>query len=269
MTENPRTLQRDVLLVDAGNTHIKLTRLTAGAGWSALQSDALTVTRISSAADDRIAQLHVHVSEGVQEVWLCSVLGDTFEEELMRCCDRAGIPLRVLRVKQLPWLQTAYVQPQRLGCDRWALMLAAIEVARRHALVQPLLCVSLGTATTVDAVLPNAPQPGMWQHAGGFITPGLQTMLDSLHSNTAQLPRVALSQATWPTDTANAIGAGVFQMQVDFVQTRRAQLRALTGQPVRCVLAGGGAAAMVQAFPDAWVLPHAVLQGLCVAFGQS
>ncbi|HEY1059887.1 MAG TPA: type III pantothenate kinase [Limnobacter sp.] len=273
MTQGPTRGLQGVLLVDAGNTHIKLTRLDSAAWQPALMTDDWPATRISSRAADRMEQIAAQwlgrPPGNVGEVWLCSVLGDEFEQALGHACVQAGIPLRVLRVGDVPWLQTAYAQPQRLGCDRWGLMLAAVHQAVQQACVCPLLCVSLGTATTVDAVLPNTPRPGVWQHPGGFIAPGLQTMLDSLHSNTAQLPRVDLAQASWPTDTASAIGAGVFQMQVDFIHTRRAQLQALTGQSVQCVLAGGGATAMAQALPDAWVLPQAVLQGLCVAFAKS
>ncbi|MCQ8895391.1 type III pantothenate kinase [Limnobacter humi] len=257
---------RDILLVDAGNTHVKLSFVRSNRGLKDIQTDDLTVLRLDSTAPDRLTQLARHMGPPVKEVWLCSVLGEPFEHGVQQSCDHAGVTLRVLQVLDTPDLKTRYATPRQLGRDRWSLMLAAVQQAQQRMQRRPLLCVSLGTATTVDAVVPGSDPSDPWLHLGGYITPGLHTMLDSVHSKTAQLPRVPLAQADWPVDTASAIGAGVYQMQVDFIQTRLHQLQDFTGQPACCVLSGGGAQALAGALVDAWVLPQAVLLGLCVAF---
>ena len=74
-------------------------------------------------------------------------------------------------------VRNAYLDPARLGADRWAALVGARALHGRAALV-----VTSGTATTAD-LLDGA---GVFQ--GGVILPGLDLMRMSLARDTAQLP---------------------------------------------------------------------------------
>ena len=66
-----------------------------------------------------------------------------------------------------------YLQPHRLGVDRFAALIAA------HQQPQNQLVVMAGTALTIDALTANG------DFLGGVIVPGLSTMQSALHRSTA------------------------------------------------------------------------------------
>lgn len=226
-------------------------------------------------ADESIARwLH---DENPQEVWLSSVLGDAFEQRLQAHCDAMGCALKVIQANRHPLLHTAYQQSNRLGKDRWAAMLAV--VAQLHTglnspgAVKAAVVVSLGTATTIDAVvhcsLAQTHKQTPWLHLGGFIIPGIHTMFNSLHVNTAQLPQAKLALQSWPDNTESAIGSGVGLTQLALIQRCVADLQASHAVPVALFLTGGHAEALsALGLPQAITVPHAVLRGLHIAFSE-
>ncbi|MCE2746930.1 MAG: type III pantothenate kinase [Burkholderiales bacterium] len=200
-------------------------------------------------------------SLGVKAVLLSNVLGPDFEEGVRALCDSAGVPLHVLTVNRHAEVQSAYENPASLGKDRWAACMALLEVSQAKV----NLMVSFGTATTLDVVIRGK----YWQHLGGFIVPGVETMLRSLHSNTAELPLVDLgkSRATsWPVNTQQAIGLGVARMQKTMVDSVAAELESEHGSPVAIWLTGGGAPAMHVHLPKARLLEYAVFKGLLLDY---
>lgn len=166
-------------------------------------------------------------------------------------------------------LATSYNNPLSLGQDRWS---ACYAVAFQTPF--PInLVVSFGTATTVDAVVQSgftASSPRRFQHLGGYIVPGVSTMLQSLHQQTAQLPMASVCQADWPVSTSQAIGAGVFEAQSQLVISARSRLQTQYDQPVGLWLTGGASAAFAPVFDSpAFSLPDAVLLGLFRQFPRS
>ena len=100
----------------------------------------------------------------------------------------------------------AYQQPDNLGSDRWAVLVAA------HALYRKDLCiVDCGTAMTIDLLSANG------QHLGGVIVPGAQMMQNSLQANTAVIskstpqPKDNDVQQYWGRDTQSGIITGSWQ----------------------------------------------------------
>jgi type III pantothenate kinase len=82
-------------------------------------------------------------------------------------------------------LKINYETPSTLGMDRVCSAVGALQIAINENLIsddQYLISVDLGTATTLNIVSPDR------QFVGGLIAPGIQTMLNSLNKNTAQLP---------------------------------------------------------------------------------
>lgn len=166
-------------------------------------------------------------------------------------------------------LATSYNNPLSLGQDRWS---ACYAVAFQTSFPVNLV-VSFGTATTVDAVVQpdfKAHRAKQFRHLGGYIVPGVSTMLQSLHQQTAQLPMASVCQAEWPVSTSQAIGAGVFEAQSQLVLAARSRLQAQYDQPVGLWLTGGACTAFAPAFESpVFSLPDAVLLGLFRQFPRS
>lgn len=256
-----------VLCIDAGNTLVKW---CVQANWqqgfhAGCAVDSLPTERLKplSACTNALAQaLEARlIAPGLTAVLLCNVLGPAFESQLRELCSRFSLPLHVLSVKAYQPVRSLYLKPDTLGKDRWAAVLAVSSVSSHPV----NLVVSFGTATTLDALV----QQHGWQHLGGYIVPGVQTMLNSLHVNTAELPLGNLSRvlppdaaSAWPGSTEQAICEGVLHMQAGLVDASIRRLAQQFGQPP-AVWFSGGFAPQVQAWlPQASLLQHGVFRGL-------
>ncbi|MGL6072642.1 MAG: type III pantothenate kinase [Fimbriiglobus sp.] len=93
----------------------------------------------------------------------------------------------VSRYHELP-ITLNVESPERVGLDR---LLGCIAANRLRQPDVAAMTIDIGTATTVNLV----DRAGVFQ--GGMILPGVQTMLQALHSKTAQLPDLA----NFPTDS--------------------------------------------------------------------
>ena len=132
-------------------------------------------------------------------------------------------------------LDSGYRNPAQLGADRWHALIAA-RVAFPD---QPLLIVNAGTATTVDAVTAAG------RFEGGVIAPGVGLMLESLARGTARLPAARGSWSEVPDNTDDAIATGVLEAQVGLIERRLRRFVAAAGSPVRLLLSGGHAPALL------------------------
>jgi type III pantothenate kinase len=126
-------------------------------------------------------------------------------------------------------VRNGYTQPQRLGSDRWAALIAAW-----HDMQGACLVVSCGTATTVDALSARG------EFLGGLILPGVDMMHDSLAAGTAQLGVAEGALKDFPLDTADAIHSGVVRATLGAIES---QFKLLCAKEVgaRCILSGGAA----------------------------
>lgn len=255
-----------LLCIDAGNTMVKwclhADSLEAFSVATCLRSEPTSVFRpFSDAGSAVLHYLGLTVQESdkpIRAVLLSNVLGLDFERAVRGLCEQYNLPLHVLTVNARAQVQSAYENPASLGKDRWAACLAVSQLSSAKV----NLLVSFGTATTLDALV----RTSTWQHLGGFIVPGVQTMFDSLHINTAELPRVELDPSclgdSWPVGTRQAISDGVGRAQAALIQSLLAQLNVQYGQVPTLWLSGGFAAAMAVFLPGAQVLEHAVFRGL-------
>jgi len=91
-------------------------------------------------------------------------------------------------------VRNAYLQPEKLGVDRWLALIAA-----RQAL-QPVCIVDCGTAITLDLL------DGQGQHLGGLICPGLSLMKQALSQGTEAL---AFDSQQFPLQPANFTQAAI------------------------------------------------------------
>jgi type III pantothenate kinase len=73
--------------------------------------------------------------------------------------------------------------PGQVGSDRIVVAVAALQEYKA-----PLMIVDMGTATTIEVVLPPK------TYVGGVIFPGVKLSLDALTSRAAQLPGISLDK---------------------------------------------------------------------------
>lgn len=125
-------------------------------------------------------------------------------------------------------VRNTYVDPTRLGADRWAALVGARAVHGQAALV-----VTSGTATTADVL----DRDGVFQ--GGVILPGLELMRMSLARDTAQLPFADGRFEATPRRTADAIATGCLHAQIGAIER---MFRLLADDPGAVCLLNGGAA---------------------------
>ncbi len=70
----------------------------------------------------------------------------------------------------------AYTDPEKLGADRWAALVAA-----HHATQGPACIIDCGTAITIDALDADG------RHQGGMIAPGIEMMKQALSVDTSDI----------------------------------------------------------------------------------
>lgn len=164
-----------MLLIDAGNTRLKWARLrgTRLGPTHALDWNARTMHRAVRAA----------LRTSADRVLVCSVAGTAFERALRRAARAAKrrTPQFVRSTRRAAGVRNGYLEPWRLGADRWVAMLGARELFGGR----PLCIVDIGTAFTLDLLDKQG------RHRGGLIVPGPTLMVDSLLQDTAGIRRRA------------------------------------------------------------------------------
>ena len=115
-------------------------------------------------------------TERPRQVLAGSVAGVAFEHTLSQAVESAwGLPVRFARTAvTTAGVSNSYVDPSRMGVDRWLVMLAAWQ--RYH---QACCIVDCGSAITVDLLDAGG------RHEGGYILPGLRLMREVLTGSTA------------------------------------------------------------------------------------
>ena len=240
-----------MLAIDAGNTRIKWGVHDAGA-WRAN----------GSAPTAESANLH-EALRAVMPVDLAiasNVAGDKVQGDIARACDRAGVALTVIRsLPEQLGVVNGYRDPQQLGADRWAALIAAHRAAPGHKLV-----VNAGTALTIDALTDAG------TFLGGLIVPGPALMRRSLDRGTAGLRLTEGDLRDLPTSTPEAITSGAIQACVGAVERLGKAMAARDAPPDRIILSGGAAAEIAASLPIAATLhEHLVLEGLVLIARQS
>lgn len=191
-------------------------------------------------------------SETLDAIWVSSVAHAEQDEAL------AGLLRRQWGVE--PWfarseaethgLRNSYLEPERMGVDRWLAMLAA-----RARCPGRLCVVDAGSALTIDLVSAEG------RHEGGYIIPGPGLMERALLLDT---DRVRFSEAAdyrlQPgCSTAQAVRHGIALAQVGAVR----QALAEAGSGLQLVMTGGGGAWLYEQLGRGGELvPDLVLDGL-------
>ncbi len=225
------------LLIDAGNTNVKLA-LVDGDNW--LDQRILFNAR----------PFDFDFNSDVQQILVSNVAGADIGRKIIDACARyRAIPQFIQSQPSQCGVRNGYTEPSRLGCDRWAALIAA-----RHRFGGACLVVNSGTATTIDALSADG------EFIGGLILPGVALMQRSLVSAAADLQEVKGSYRAFPLNTGDALFSGAIQASCGAVQRQYAQLKE-EGAPVFIC---GGAAPLLSQYLDLplQMIDNLVIEGL-------
>ena len=150
-------------------------------------------------------------------------------------------------------VRCGYVEPARLGFDRWAALIGAWARQPGRAAV----VIDCGSAVTVDALAADG------QHLGGVIIPGLDMMADAFYARTG-LPRGAVTNdhELAARCTADAVASGARIAVLGGIELALGRWAARLPDATQW-LTGGDAPALAADLPATLQLaPHLVLEGL-------
>jgi len=239
-----------ILAVDAGNSRVKWA-LHQGAGFISEGAFATTDTQVIDAQWGLLDRPDL--------VMVANVAGDVVETCFRRSCERWHLsPVLVSGKAQQCGVTNAYDDPEQLGPDRWAALIAA------HTLIPgDCLVMCMGTATTIDALT------GRGAFLGGLILPGLDMMHSVLASKTARLGPERGQVVSFPHSTRDAITTGAVRATCGAIGHMREEMQQLGYGDVTVVATGGAAPAFAPLCGSPIsVYDRLVLQGL-VRIGET
>jgi type III pantothenate kinase len=247
-----------ILELDMGNTRIKW-RLRGDSGKVARGNLPSMSPWLDLAQAVNIA-LKDFGGTSLERILVASVLGEARNQDFLVWCktEFALCPEFARSQSSAGGVVNGYLNPERLGVDRWLVILASFNFAREACVIA-----DCGSALTVDLI------DGEGRHLGGYIAPGLQIMRRALRLNTEGVLVDELSYALALTpgrDTESAVCAAQGAMTCGLLERALLQLRELTNCDVpKLFVTGGDAERLLSYFPEAIWRPELVLDGLALA----
>ena len=232
-----------MLLLDVGNSRCK---------WALVQNGRWEHQGVVGNTEWIALEHALSALPAPTRILVSNVAGEAMAQRLRAVCAKWQRPPEfVTASSEQCGVRNGYEQPERLGSDRWAALIAAWSHVHGACLV-----VNCGTATTIDALSAQG------EFLGGLILPGVSLMQHSLATNTAQLIAEQGALQDFPRNTADAIHSGMLRATLGAIRHQFGLLQA-RGGPVRCLL-GGGAADVVKPHLDLPLerMDNLVLQGL-------
>lgn len=229
-----------ILLIDIGNSRLK---------WAAWDGNGLGAPHAVEHGGRPAALLAGLELPRATAAWVTQVMGASHEAAIAEAVRaRCGATPGFARSEAArDGLVSAYVEPQRLGVDRWLSMLALWAETRAAFRV-----VNAGTALTFDAV------DGAGRHLGGLIAPGLRTAQNAVRGTTRFELRADNASYTegLGQDTEGCVRQGALHACAGLIE-RAARL----GEGP-CVITGGDAPALLPHLAGWTLRPNLVLEGL-------
>ena len=231
-----------ILAIDAGNSRVKW-GWHDGQSWSSIATVSLIEFAASS---DHINPFSV-THEDPQRIVISNVAGEGAHQLLVNWTSIFDAePLWLRAEAERCGVKNGYEQPERLGPDRWAALIAARAVHNG-----PCLVVNAGTATTVDMLA------GDGRFLGGAILPGVELMRFVLHEHTGRLPIEEGRLRDAPRNTLDAIETGCRHAQAGAVERLYRVFRDVASAPL-CIVAGGAGRSLV----DQLTMPRRYIENL-------
>jgi type III pantothenate kinase len=242
-----------ILAIDAGNSRLK---------WGVFDADG--ELRAHGICPNMELGTEAPVAWGAcKRAVISNVAGEAIAEKLNVLLRPLDIPTHWIAAStQACSVKNSYTNPQQLGTDRWAALIAAWR--HYHA---PCVVVNAGTALTVDALgVDKVTGHGIF--LGGLIVPGFNLMRTSLIKATAGINEAAGSAQDFPVNTADALYGGILSAIVGAVESMVTKLQRREAESPRCVVTGGDATLLAEALKDSGmannvvIADNLVLQGL-------
>jgi type III pantothenate kinase len=245
-----------ILLVDIGNTRVK---------WATQSQGHMSLQRAAEHAGWSVDDWQRELFDGlpVRRVLAATVASADCRRALAAAARLAGATRVdfVTSTATMAGVRNAYSEPALLGVDRWLAVIGAFHLAHGASCV-----VDIGTAATLDAVDASG------QHLGGFIVPGPQMMVHSLHAGTSNLAAHTAASPVGGTrlfadNTRDAIERGCRVALAALIDRTCAELARRTQTAPRLYCTGG---AVDEVLPYVLTpherVPDLVLRGLaCIA----
>ena len=238
-----------ILAIDAGNTRIKW-GVNIDGGWQ--HCGAVATGDISGPTQLR----GVLAAHKVDRVVVSNVAGPAVAQAITELVQPLGKTVNFIAAcARQCGVVNGYDEPSRLGCDRWAALIAAHIAA--PAMQCPQLVVMAGTALTIDTLTAEG------HFLGGVIVPGARLMRSALNNATAQLPVPQGRYQAFPTNTDDAITTGTIEACAGAIARQYAQVTNSVGSSPHCIASGGGMQELVAhlSFPVS-INDNLVLDGL-------
>lgn len=151
--------------------------------------------------------------------------------------------------------------PKTVGGDR---IVAAVAAISRYQ--SPIIIIDMGTATTLDVIDANG------CYIGGVILPGVKVALNSLVSNTAQLPRINLDvpRRVIGKNTIECMRNGIMYGNAAMLDGLIDRMQAEIGSPAT-IISTGGMARFITPLCSHRIdySPDLLLQGLLILYRQN
>jgi type III pantothenate kinase len=232
-------------VIDSGNTRTK---------W-ALAGDDGNLTDFEVCMNANIANSNLSVAaQKADSALIANVAGKAMAQQITQLL----MPLAVSFLTpsaQACGVKNGYAEPEKLGADRWAALVAAWQ-RTKHATV----VVNAGTAITIDVL----DEKGTF--LGGSIMPGLRLMHESLSGNAAQLTLCEGVSQNFPNNTPDAITTGCLNAVVGAIGIMLKRLEKQCGWLPKLILSGGDANKIADALKlnlkQVIITENLVLQGL-------
>jgi type III pantothenate kinase len=223
-----------ILAIDAGNSRVKWGWLESDGSGGRRWASIATVSLIEfAAASDHINPFSVTHADP-ERIVISNVAGEGAHQLLVNWTSIFDAePIWVKAEAERCGVKNGYEQPELLGADRWAALIAARALHHGASLV-----VNSGTATTVDML------GGDGTFLGGAILPGVELMRFVLHEHTGRLPLAQGSYREAPRNTLDAIETGCQHAQAGAVERMYRVFREVAQAPL-CIVAGGAGRALV------------------------
>lgn len=237
------------LLIDIGNSRLK---------WAAVASGAIAargaVAHADTPIDDVLAREWAGL-RGIGRIFVASVAPLAFDTDVERCArSRFGVEPAFLRSPAAALgIRNAYVEPQRLGIDRF-LALAAIHATAPR----PQVLVGIGTAMTLDALDADG------THLGGWIVPSPALMRESVLARTARVGASEGRIVDFADNTADGLFSGTLHAASGAVERFAANAARQFGAWPAVVVTGGGADEIGLLLPGAERRSDLVIEGLAL-----
>jgi type III pantothenate kinase len=245
------------LLLDVGNTAVK---------WACLTQGRLGMPECFVHRAGDIGMLADAAWSGLpppDEVLIASVAGWEMEDVLSAWfMDKWEVlPVFLRSTASACGVVNAYSDPETLGIDRWAALVAA-----HHEYPGDVCVVDCGTAITLDMVTAQG------EHRGGLIFPGIGAIQQTLSQNTALLGLSGKQQTATPlaNTTRDGIYSGAVYLVVAAVERSVAAMCESEGASLDIVITGGDAERILPLLQGS--VCHAadlVLRGVAMLAGEA